>query len=155
MTVAELGFGACAIVLTSAVLGPVSAASAAPPRPRPADVTRDAVRSPRPVKAGVGLQISLKVFPEHVARGSAVEFRLRLSARHAVGALGFRLFFGDGTSRANAIPLYCRAGPGAPESASWSFGHRYAKAGIYHVVVTGFVNCTSSHAVAKATVVVS
>ena len=155
MAVASVGFGAGATAMTGVALGPVSSASAARPRPGPAAVSRVPVRSPGSATADVGLRISLKVSPEHVARGSTVRFDLRLSAQHAVGALGYRLFFGDGTSRANAIPLYCRAGPGVPASAGWSFGHRYAKAGTYHVVVTGLVNCTSSHAVAKATVVVS
>jgi hypothetical protein len=133
-----------------------TAAVAAPARTGTSVVTRVVDRAAGAVVVSdVGLRISLKVSPQRVAPGATVDFHLQLSARHAIGALGYRLFFGDGTGRANAIPLYCLQGPGNPTSANWKFSHHYAKAGTYKVVVTGFVNCTSARAVAKAVVVVT
>lgn len=103
----------------------------------------------------VDLTISLKVSPKRVAPDAAVTFRLRLAATHAVGALGYVLSFGDGTSRANPIPMYCMAGSGVSEHETWRFTHSYRRAGIYTVVATGRVNCSRARVVARATIVVS
>jgi hypothetical protein len=138
------------------VLVSATAAFAAPARTGTSVVTRvDDRAAGAVVVSDVGLRISLKVSPRRVAPGATVDFDLHLTARHAVGALGYRMFFGDGTSRANPIPLYCLHGPGIPASADWRFSHHYAKAGTYKVVVTGFVNCTTARAVARAVVVVT
>jgi hypothetical protein len=152
----SLVLAACAVLIAGGGLVSVTAALAARARTGTSVVTRvDDRAAGAAVVVYVGLRISLKVSPERVAPGETVDFDLHLAARHAIGALGYRLFFGDGTSRANAIPLYCLHGPGNPASADWKFRYHYAKAGTYKVVVTGFVNCTAARAVARAVVVVT
>ena len=146
---------ALAVAVAGAVISPASDALAAPARSRPS-IARPVGDWSRSVTVGsVGLRISLKVSPERVAPGAVVAIRLRLDASHAVGALGYQLNFGDGTIRANPIPMYCLAGAGVAAHETWRFDHRYGKVGVYHVSVTGFVNCSSARAVARATVVVT
>ncbi len=139
-----------------AVFGRTSEAFATPSRRDPALAARPTGRATNSTLiSATGLRIRLEVSPERVSPGGVVTFSVRVAARYAIGALGYRLNFGDGTSRANVIPLFCRAGPGVSALASWRFEHRYVKAGVYRVEVTGYVNCTSARAVARATVLVT
>jgi hypothetical protein len=124
-------------VTAGAVFGSSSVALAASARSVPAAMSRAGSRTTEPAVVDVvGLSIRLKVTPTRVARGAVVTFSVELAASHAVGALGLRLSFGDGTGRGNPIPQYCLVG-------------------VYHVTVTGFVNCSAASRVAKATVVVT
>jgi hypothetical protein len=146
---------ALAIAVAGALLSPASVALAAAAR-FPTAIARPAGESARLATVGpVGLTISLKVSPKRVAPGAAVTFRLHLAATHAVGALGYVLSFGDGTSRANPIPMYCMAGSGVSVQHTWRFTHSYRKAGTYAVVARGRVNCSRARVVARATIVVS
>ncbi len=147
---------ACTLVMAVVVFGTAPVAWAAPSWFVPARIAYLERTTARPAVANaVGLRITLKVSPGRPAVGTAVTFRVHLVARHAIGALGYRLSFGDGTERANVIPLYCRAGPGVPATGSWRFNHRYTRSGVYDVTVTGYVNCTASHVVTRATVTVT
>jgi hypothetical protein len=133
-----------------------TAAFAAPARIGTSVVSRVGDRAAGAVVVSdVGLRISLKISPRRVAPGVTVVYEVHLTASHAVGALGYRMSFGDGASRANPIPQYCLQAPGRAASADWTIRHHYAKAGTYKVVVTGFVNCTAARAVARAVVVVT
>jgi len=98
-------------------------------------------REPDATSSARGLSVTLAVTPPRAVPGAPVAFTLSLAARAANGALGYMVRFGDGSSRANAIPMYCLAGPGRPEHATWRLVHRYARAGSYHVSVTGYANC--------------
>jgi len=147
---------ACAGVLAGAVFAPVTVAlvHASPAPARAIGAVEHAATGATSSSIG-GLTVRLRISPARVTRDAAVVFSVSIAARHAVGALGYRLSFGDGTSRANIIPLYCRAGPGVPAHASWRFDHRYEKAGLYRVSVIGYVNCAAARATATATVVVT
>ncbi len=148
--------GALVIAVAGALISPVSVARAAPARSRPAPISGPASNSTTSITvSSVGLRISLKVSPERVVPGAVVAFRLHLAASHAVGALGYQLNFGDGTSRANPIPMYCLAGAGVAAHETWRFNHQYRKAGVYHVSVVGFVNCSPARATARATIAVN
>jgi hypothetical protein len=69
-----------------------------------------------------------------------VRFDLSVTDSHATGALGYVLVFGDGSSAAPAIPMYCLAA-GRPAHETWQLSHRYLKAGHYRVMASGFANC--------------
>ena len=80
-----------------------------------------AIAAPTPhlpvVEAGSrGLTITFSVVPSRAAAGATVQFNLNLAARAANGALGYMVRFGDGSSHANAIPMYCLAGPADPST---------------------------------------
>lgn len=155
-TAGGLALGVGAVLLAGGVFVPASAAPAAPARAESPVLSRATGPAPRTTVVGkVGLRISLKVVPERVAAGGSVVIDLHLAASHATGALGYWVYFGDGTGRANPIPLYCLAGQGRPASGSWRFNHRYERAGTYKVAATGYVNCTMAQVVAKATIVVT
>jgi hypothetical protein len=101
------------------------------------------------------LTVTFTVRPTRVEAGSPVQFALTMAAEHALGAFGYDVKFGDGTSRTIAVPQYCLAPPGRPEHATWRFSHRYAKAGRYRVVVLGYLNCTPLRATKSVVIVVS
>jgi hypothetical protein len=90
-----------------------------------------------------GLSVTLTVKPWRMDRGAAVQFNLSVKDSHATGALGYLLVFGDGSSAAPALPMYCLAGPGRPAHQSWQLSHRYVHAGHYEVMASGFANCGS------------
>jgi hypothetical protein len=87
------------------------------------------------------LRISLSVIPARAAPDEPVLFNLTITDRAANGALGYIVRFGDGTSHANVIPMFCLAGKGRPEHEAWRMAHRYARAGSYHVSAIGYANC--------------
>src|SRR5271170_2236774 len=73
-----------------------------------------------------GLSVTLTVRPWRADRGAAVQLSLSVSDSHATGALGYLLEFGDGSSAAPAMPMYCLAGGGRPAHQTWQLSHRYA-----------------------------
>jgi hypothetical protein len=99
-----------------------------------------------------GLSITLTVKPWQVERGAAVQFKLSVTDSHATGALGYLLMFGDGSSTAPALPMYCLAGPGRPAHQSWQLSHRYVKSGHYKVMASGFANCGAGRVTATVNI---
>jgi hypothetical protein len=99
------------------------------------------------------LAITLTATPTRAKISSTVQFEVTVSDAHALGALGYQLSYGDGTSAENVVPQFCVAGRGAPSRQMWRLTHRYKAAGRYHVSASVYVNCTSDHA--TATVVVN
>jgi len=98
-----------------------------------------------------GLSVTLTVKPWRAERGAAVQFNLSVSDSHATGALGYLLEFGDGSSAAPALPMYCLAA-GRPAHQTWQLSHRYLKAGHYKVMASGFANCGSGRATATVNI---
>ncbi len=88
-----------------------------------------------------GLSVTLTVKPWRADRGAAVQFNLSVSDSHATGALGYLVEFGDGSSAAPAMPMYCLAGGGRPAHQTWQLSHRYPRSGHYKVMASGFANC--------------
>lgn len=99
-----------------------------------------------------GLSVTLTVKPWKADRGAAVQFDLIVTDSHATGALGYLLVFGDGSSVAPAVPMYCLAGPGRPENQAWKLTHRYVHAGHYKVMASGFANCGSGRVTAMVNI---
>ena len=99
-----------------------------------------------------GLSVTLTVKPWKADRGAAVQFDLSVADSHATGALGYLLVFGDGSSAAPALPMYCLAGPGRPAHQTWQLSHRYVKAGHYKVMASGFANCGSGRVTATVSI---
>ena len=95
-----------------------------------------------------GLSVTLTVKPWRADRGAAVRFNLSVSDSHATGALGYLVEFGDGSSAAPAMPMYCLAGGGRPAHQTWQLSHRYVRSGHYKVMASGFANCGSGRVTA-------
>jgi hypothetical protein len=103
-----------------------------------------------------GLTVRLVVAPTPVRRGSAVRIEVAAQARHAPGALGYLLRYGDGTtSGSHAVPQFCLSGAGKSVGQTWRLGHRYPARGRYVVSVSVYVNCTDDRATAAVPVVVN
>jgi len=98
-----------------------------------------------------GLIVTVTVKPWRAKRGAAVQFNLSVSDTHATGALGYLLVFGDGSSTAPAMPMYCLAA-GRPAHETWQLSHRYLRAGHYKVMASGFANCGSGRVTATVNV---
>jgi hypothetical protein len=122
--------GGLALTLMLALVSPLT-----PPTSHPASRSQVVTATSR------GLRISLSVVPVRAAPGEPVLFTLNVTDRAANGALGYIVSFGDGTSHANVIPMFCLAGKGRPEHEAWRMAHRYARAGSYHVSAIGYANC--------------
>jgi hypothetical protein len=103
-------------------------------------------------KRSGGLIATLTATPTRAKIGSTVQFEVTASARHALGALGYQLSYGDGTSAENVVPQFCVAGRGAPRRQTWHLSHRYKAAGQYRVSASIYVNCTSDQATATVAV---
>jgi hypothetical protein len=101
-----------------------------------------------------GLIATLTATPARAKIGFTVQFEVTASVRHAPGALGYRLRYGDGTGAENVVPQFCVAGRGAPRRQTWRLSHRYKAAGGYHASASVYVNCTSDNATAAVAVVV-
>ncbi len=99
-----------------------------------------------------GLSVTLTVKPWRADRGAAVRFNLSVSDSHATGALGYLLVFGDGSSTAPAMPMYCLAGGGRPAHQTWQLSHRYVRSGHYPVIASGFANCGSGRVTATVNI---
>jgi hypothetical protein len=120
-----------------------SAPASATVRSAPASAT---VRS-------AGLTITLSAVPARFKVGSPVTFSATAYERHAPGALGYQLLYGDGTSAPeSAVPLFCLTGKGGPVHKRWRFTHRYSRPGRFTASLTVQVNCARD--VARATVTV-
>ena len=145
-------------MVVTAALAPVALAPVALARSSVAAAAAMPTLGPRlpDVKANSrGLTITLSAVPARAAAGATVQFNLSLAARAANGALGYMVKFGDGSSHANAIPMYCLAGPGRPEHQTWRLTHRYAHAGTYHVSAVGYANCGPDHTSVTSLVTIS
>ncbi len=101
-----------------------------------------------------GLSLTLTVKPWRADRGTAVQFNLRVSDSHATGVLGYLVEFGDGSSAAPAMPMYCLAGGGRPSHQTWQLSHRYVRSGHYKVIASGFANCGSGRVTATVNIAV-
>ena len=99
-----------------------------------------------------GLSVTLTVKPWRADRGAAVRFNLSVSDSHATGALGYLVEFGDGSSAAPALPMYCLAGGGRPAHQTWQLSHRYLRSGHYKVMASGFANCGSGRVTAAVNI---
>jgi hypothetical protein len=99
-----------------------------------------------------GLSVTLTVKPWRVDSGAAVQFNLTTTDSHATGALGYLLVFGDGSSAAPVMPMYCLAGPGRSAHQTWKLTHRYVKSGHYKVKASGFANCGSGRVTATVNI---
>jgi len=159
LLVRHLAIGVCVIVGATCISTSGAASSASVVQPRSGTRTTSGTLTVRQqtstTTSSAGLSVALTVTPARAAPGVAVEFTVRLSARSAIGSLGYRLKFADGTSRANVVPQFCRAGPGSPEHETWRIAHRYTRAGVYHVSVSGYANCAPTHVADKLAVVIS
>ncbi len=100
-----------------------------------------------------GLTATLVISPTAVKPDGVVTIELLARARHAPGAVGYQLRYGDGTGAGSgAVPQFCVAGPGPPAHRVWRLRHRYRAAGRYAVSASVYVNCTRDHATAEAPV---
>lgn len=102
-----------------------------------------------------GLTAALTTTPTRAKAGSIVQFKVTASEHDAHGALGYRLRYGDGTTAENAVPMFCLPGKGIPVRQVWDLNHRYKSPGRYKVSLTVDVNCTSDHATASITIIVT
>jgi hypothetical protein len=84
-----------------------------------------------------------------------VKFTLTISDDHVLGAFGYVVKFGDGTTRTIAVPQYCLALPGRPGRATWRFAHRYGKPGRYRVSAVGYMNCSSERATKVVSLIIT
>jgi hypothetical protein len=96
--------------------------------------------------ASGGLTVSFTTSTPTTAPGTTVKFTLTATETQAKGALGYRVAYGDGATEQNAVPQFCLAGPGTPQTSSWQLAHAYAKPGTYTVTVTVAANCTPDQA---------
>jgi hypothetical protein len=119
--------------------------------PVPGETAKQSVSSRVTVHSG-GLAITLTATPTRAKIGSTVQFEVTASEAHALGALGYQLRYGDGTSAENVVPQFCVAGRGAASRQTWHLSHRYKAAGRYRVSASVYVDCTSDHATATVAV---
>jgi hypothetical protein len=115
----------------------------------PADTPRDGAGTAR----SGGLTATLVVAPAATRAGGVVTIELTARARHAPGAVGYLLRYGDGTGAGSgAAPQFCIAEPAPSAHRTWRLKHRYRIAGRYVVSASVFVNCTPDRATASAPV---
>ena len=150
-----LRLGVISMAACVAGVAVVPGALAAPSPGSRATARAPAMKTTTSTVSSGGLSVTLTVAPTRAAPGAAIEFKVSVADRKATGALGYVLHFGDGASRANPIPLFCRAGPGSPTHETWRFVHHYARAGVYHASAYGFANCKPAHVTARASVAIS
>jgi hypothetical protein len=98
-----------------------------------------------------GLSVTLTVKPWRAQRDAAVQFNLSVTDSHATGALGYLLVFGDGSSTAPAMPMYCLATARAAHQ-TWKLSHRYLRSGHYKVMASGFANCGAGRVTATVNI---
>jgi PKD domain len=101
------------------------------------------------------LTVTLTATPTRARVGATIQVEVTASARHAVGALGYQLRYGDGTGAANIVPQFCIAGSGAPRRDAWRLTHRYEAPGHYRVSASVYVNCARDRATATVAVTVA
>jgi hypothetical protein len=100
----------------------------------------------------VGLTVILTATPTRAKTDWPVQFNFIAYASHALGALGYQLRFGDGTSAENVVPQFCVAGEGAPRRQMWRLSHHYKATGRYRASVSVYVSCSSDSATATVAV---
>jgi hypothetical protein len=99
--------------------------------------------------------VRLVVGPTVAKVGAAVRIELTAQARHAPGAFGYLLRYGDGhASRSGAVPQFCIAGAAPAAHQTWRLAHRYRAPGRFVVSASVNVNCTDDRATASTRVVV-
>jgi hypothetical protein len=135
----------CGASGSTALAGHVQASGGAEKKPVSATATR---------RSG-GLIVALTAMPRRAKVGYTVQFEVTASAGHALGALGYQLRYGDGTSAENVVPQFCVAGRGVPRRQAWRLTHRYKATGRYRVSASVYVNCTSDHATATVGVIIA
>lgn len=122
-----------------------------------ASTSDKAGRSPASATATVGsggLTVTLMATPKRSKVGSSVEFNATAYERHARGAIGYQLLYGDGaTTPPSVLPQFCLVKP-RPAHKTWRLSHRYTSPGKYTVSLSVDVNCTRDHATASVTVIV-
>ncbi len=102
-----------------------------------------------------GLSAMLSMTPSHARPGTHIRLTLTATARSAPGQLGYVLRYGDGTRTSrNIVPQICLPAKGSATRRVWQLTHRYRTTGRFRVMAFIYVNCTSRHATAEATVVV-
>jgi PKD repeat protein len=100
-----------------------------------------------------GLTVTVTA-PTRSRVGSPVEFNATAYERHALGAVGYRLRYGDGDATPPImLPQFC-TNTSRPVHETWRLSHRYKSPGRYTASLTVYVNCTGNHATATATVTV-
>ena len=138
---------------TSSATASSAVHSAVPERPALVPATTPSAEGHRTSTTSLGgLSVTLTVKPWKADRGAALQFHLSVTDSHATGALGYLLVFGDGSSAAPALPMYCLAGPGRPAHQTWQLSHRYVKAGHFKVMASGYANCGSGRVTATVSI---
>src|ERR1700733_14034365 len=112
---------------------------------------KQSVSSRVTVRSG-GLAITVTATPARAKIGSTVQFGVKASEAHALGALGYQLRDAERTRAENVVPQFGVAGTGAPIRQTWRLSHRYKAAGQCRVSASVYVNCTSDHATATVAV---
>ncbi len=103
-----------------------------------------------------GLTIALTARPTRTESGSPVRFTATAYERHAAGAVGYRLAYGDGAgAESGPTPLFCIAGTPHAVHRMWSFSHRYKASGRYRALLNVHVNCTRDRTTAAIMVTVT
>jgi hypothetical protein len=139
-------------MLASVALGVVTSGCGAsgPMAPKPAP------RADGTTAHSGGLRIALTATPTRTESGSPVRFTASASERHAAGAVGYRLAYGDGAhAESGPIPLFCIAGAAPAVHRMWSFSHRYSVPGRYRALLGVYVNCTRDRTTAAVTISVT
>jgi hypothetical protein len=88
-----------------------------------------------------GLDVTLTVTPAGGRAGVPVGFAVTAHAGRAVGALGYQLSYGDGSTAENPVPAFCVAGNGSASQAAWTLTHTYVSPGTYTASVHVYINC--------------
>jgi len=146
---------ATAVLAACASLLAACATSAAPHNAPTSTTAASASSTSSSSSSSGGLTVTLTATPSSTTPGTAVAFSLKAYESHAIGALGYRIAYGDGATDQNPVPQFCRAGPGQPASQTWQLSHAYAKPGTYTVTATVTANCTTDRGSATVTVAVS
>ena len=102
-----------------------------------------------------GLTVTVTASPSPSARGAPVQFELTATETQPQGAFGYQIAYGDGATDQNAVPQFCVAGSGSPQTQRWELTHAYAASGTFNVSVTVSANCTSDRATATLSVTIS
>ena len=142
-------------VLAACVCLLAACATSEAPHGAPTSTTAVSASSTSSSSSSGGLTVTLTATPSSTTPGTAVVFSLSAHENDALGAFGYQIAYGDGTTDQNAVPQWCRAAPGQPASQAWRLVHSYAKPGTYRVTARVAVNCTSDRTSATVTVTVS
>jgi hypothetical protein len=92
--------------------------------------------------------VTVTAVPSPAAHGATVQFNLTATETQPQGAFGYQIAYGDGATDQNAVPQFCVAGSGPPQTQHWQLAHTYAASGTFNVSVTVSANCTPDRATA-------